>query len=172
MYCSWFHTYHGLPTVTFRFFNSYGPNEVPGNYRNVIPNFFWWAMDGRPLPITGTGHETRDFIFVGDLVAGLIAGAFTPQAAGEVFNLGTSIQTEVIDLATRINEHVGNQAGVVYHPRRDWDHSEKKAADVSKAQRVLGWEPRVRLPEGLEQTWRWFQDRRDDIKRSQAVLVG
>lgn len=171
MYCSWFHSYHGLPTVAFRFFNSYGPGEVPGCYRNVIPNFFWWAMDRRPLPITGTGHETRDFIFVGDLVAGLIAGGFS-NVAGEVFNLGTSVQTEIIDLAQSINKLAGNQAGIEYKPRRDWDHSEKKAADIAKAKAGLNWEPRVRMEEGLERTWGWFVDKRPRIAETVAALVG
>lgn len=171
MYCYWFNTYHGLPTVCFRFFNSFGPNEVPGRYRNVIPNFFWWAMEGRPLPITGTGHETRDFIFVEDLVAGLVAGAFTTEAAGKVFNLGTSIETEVIDLASQVNALVGNKAGVEYHPRRDWDHCAKKAGDFTRAKTVLGFSPKVAFSDGLERTWRWFQDNRERIAESQAALV-
>ncbi len=172
MYCNWFHAYHGLPTVVFRFFNSYGPNEVPGQYRNVIPNFFWWAMNGQALPITGTGHETRDFIFVEDLCAGLIAGAFVPQAVGEVFNLGTSIETEVIELATQINGLTGNAAGVDYKPRRDWDHCAKKAGDFSKAGRILGFKPTVRVPDGLERTHRWFVEQRARISETVAVLSG
>jgi nucleoside-diphosphate-sugar epimerase len=59
------------PKVT-RYINVYGPGEVPGRYRNVIPNFFWWAMHGQPLPITGTGEETRDFTFVEDIVDGTL----------------------------------------------------------------------------------------------------
>lgn len=170
MYCSWFNHYYDLPTVAFRFFNSYGPNEIPGRYRNVIPNFFWWAMEGRSLPITGTGHETRDFIFVQDLVAGLIAGGFS-KVSGEVFNLGTSIETRVIDLATRINRLTGNKSAVEYKPRRDWDHSEKKAAAISKAREQLGWEPSVRIEEGLERTWAWFQDNRERIAKTVTALV-
>ena len=62
LYTNMFHNLYDLPIVNARFFNSYGPGEVPGKYRNVIPNFFYWAMQGQPLPITGSGDETRDFI--------------------------------------------------------------------------------------------------------------
>ena len=61
LYCNFFHHHYELPVVKPRFFNSYGPGEVPGQYRNVIPNFIYWAIKGLPLPITGTGEETRDF---------------------------------------------------------------------------------------------------------------
>jgi UDP-glucose 4-epimerase len=63
LYCNYFYDYYKLPVAIARYFNVYGPGEVPGRYRNVIPNFFWWAMHGQPLPITGTGEETRDFTF-------------------------------------------------------------------------------------------------------------
>ncbi len=64
LYTNYFYNLYGLPIVNARFFNSYGPGEVPGKYRNVIPNFFYWSMNGLPLPITGTGEETRDFTYV------------------------------------------------------------------------------------------------------------
>jgi nucleoside-diphosphate-sugar epimerase len=71
-----------LKVVKPRFFNSYGPGEVPGQYRNVIPNFVYWAMKGQPLPITGTGEETRDFTYVGDVVeANLLPCPFRTDAA-------------------------------------------------------------------------------------------
>ncbi|MBM3462173.1 MAG: NAD-dependent epimerase/dehydratase family protein [Armatimonadetes bacterium] len=171
MYCNWFNAYYGMPTVAFRFFNSYGPGEVPGRYRNVIPNFIWWAMHGQTLPITGSGHETRDFIFVEDLVQGLTLGAFTPNISGEVFNLGTSVQTEVIDLASRINALTGNAAGVEYKPKRDWDKSDKKAADFGKAHKMLGFEPKTQIPEGLARVHEWFVKHRGQIEESQSLLA-
>jgi UDP-glucose 4-epimerase len=58
LYTNYFNNLYGLPIVNARFFNSYGPGEVPGKYRNVIPNFIFWAMNGKPLPITGTGEES------------------------------------------------------------------------------------------------------------------
>jgi nucleoside-diphosphate-sugar epimerase len=99
-YCNYFK--EQVSTVRCRFFNSYGPGEVPGRYRNVIPNFIWLALHDEPLVITGTGEETRDFIFVDDLVDGLVRAATTPAAHGGAFNLGTGVQTRVIDLARAI----------------------------------------------------------------------
>jgi nucleoside-diphosphate-sugar epimerase len=68
LYGNFFHHHYGLPIVKTRFFNSYGPGEVPGQYRNVIPNFIFWALSGLPLPFTGSGEETRDFTYVMDIV--------------------------------------------------------------------------------------------------------
>ena len=73
LYVNYFSHQYGMDIVRTRFFNSYGPGEVPGSYRNVIPNFFYWARNGMPLPITGTGEETRDFTFVEDIVDGCCA---------------------------------------------------------------------------------------------------
>jgi len=85
LYCNFFHHHYGLKVVKPRFFNSYGPGEVPGQYRNVIPNFIYWAMKGLPLPITGTGEETRDFTYVGDLVDGLLRAGYFEEAVGQSF---------------------------------------------------------------------------------------
>ena len=74
---------YGLPVVNARLFNVYGPGEVPGKYRNVIPNFFYWAMNGLALPITGDGTETRDWTFVDDAVNGLLASGVAEDAIGK-----------------------------------------------------------------------------------------
>ena len=76
MYCNFYMHHYGLNIVNCRFFNSFGPGEIPGQYRNVIPNFIYWSMKGRQLPITGDGSETRDFTYVLDLVQGLIKSAY------------------------------------------------------------------------------------------------
>ena len=111
LYCNFFQHHYDLPAVKARFFNSYGPGEVPGQYRNVIPNFIYLAMQGQPLPITGTGEETRDFTFVGDIVDGLLRAGHFEAAVGQEFNLASGAETRIIDLAEMINRKVGNQAG-------------------------------------------------------------
>ena len=83
LYCNFFHNHFGLRVVKSRFFNSYGPGELPGQYRNVIPNFIYWALKGRPLPITGSGEETRDFTYVGDIVDGLLRAGVLESAIGQ-----------------------------------------------------------------------------------------
>jgi len=90
LYTNYFHNLYELPIVNARFFNSYGPGEVPGKYRNVIPNFFYWAMKGLPLPITGEGTETRDWTYVGDIVNARLAMGVRDEAVGEVINLGSA----------------------------------------------------------------------------------
>lgn len=160
-YCNYFAS--SLSTVRCRFFNSYGPGEVPGRYRNVIPNFLWWAMHGKALPITGTGNETRDFIFVDDLIDGLVAAALVPEAHGEAFNLGTGIQTKIGDLANLVVRLTGSTAGIEYRERRAWDHSLRRQANNTKAKQVLGISPSVTLEEGVSQAYRWFQENYEDI---------
>ena len=83
LYGNYFIRQYGLPICYARFFNSYGRGEYPGQYRNVIPNFIYWALQGQSLPITGTGEETRDFTFVDDIVQGLILMAINDNATGE-----------------------------------------------------------------------------------------
>jgi len=112
LYTNYFHNLYGLPIVNARFFNSYGPGEVPGKYRNVIPNFFYWAMKGQALPITGDGTETRDWTYVGDIVNGLLAMGVREEAIGEAFNLGASKEQRVIDMANSVNRLAGNEAGI------------------------------------------------------------
>ncbi len=153
-YCNLFST---LSTVRCRFFNSFGPGEVPGQYRNVIPNFIWRALHDQTLPITGTGQETRDFIYVDDLVDGLIAAASRTDADGEAFNLGTGAQTTVEDLARLVIRLCESKSEMEYVPRRSWDHSVHRQADVTKARKVLGFQPSVSMEEGLRRTIRWFR---------------
>src|SRR3989339_890747 len=103
LYCNFFNHHYQLPTVNTRFFNSFGPGEIPGQYRNVIPNFIYWALMKKPLPITGTGKETRDFTFVGDIVDGLLRAGIFEKAVGEELNLASAAETEIGKLAEMIN---------------------------------------------------------------------
>lgn len=166
LYCNYFHDYYGLPVAIGRFFNVYGPGEVPGRYRNVIPNFMWWAMHGVPLPITGSGEETRDFSYVGDVVEGVLRMSVLPEALGEAINLASETETRVIDLANWINEITGNDAGVVFRGRRDWDKIVRRRASIEKAGKLLGYEPRTDMRSGLEKTYAWFKQNWIDIERS------
>ncbi|HEU4877846.1 MAG TPA: NAD-dependent epimerase/dehydratase family protein [Gemmatimonadaceae bacterium] len=169
-YCNYFLSQ--VSSVRCRFFNSYGPGEVPGNYRNVIPNFIWRALHGEPLFITGTGEETRDFIFVDDLVNGLLRCAYTPQAHGEAINLGTGVQTRIIDLAMTIRELCNSRSDIRYVARRAWDHSVRRQADIGKAQTLLGLSPNVGLREGLERTVQWFHENRHRLETVLSVQSG
>lgn len=164
LYCNFYGNFYGLQVVRTRFFNSFGPGEIPGRYRNVIPNFVYWALRGEPLPITGTGEETRDWTFVGDIVDGLLRAGSLGEAVGGAFNLASGVETRVIDVARWINEATENAAGVRYVPRRKWDTKERLLASVDKARAVLGYEPRTEFRQGLRQTVEWFRANWDQIQ--------
>jgi len=159
LYTNYFYNLYGLPIVNARFFNSYGPGEVPGKYRNVIPNFFYWSMKGLPLPITGTGEETRDFTYVGDLVNGLVKMATHEEAVGEAINLGAGREIRIIDLT-------GNEAGILYKERRDWDKKNRLLSCIDKANSILGYTPQTEFRKGLELTYQWFVENWENIEKS------
>src|SRR5205814_1896929 len=96
------------PLVIVRIFNTYGPGEYPGRYRNVIPNFIARAMRGEPLTITGTGDETRDFNFVGDTVSGVLGALHAECESGEIFNIASGRETSIREVAETINRMTGN----------------------------------------------------------------
>jgi len=166
LYCNFFHNYYGLPVATARYFNVYGPGEVPGKYRNVIPNFIWWALHQKPLPLTGTGEETRDFTFVDDIIDGTLRLGVIPQAAGEAFNLASETETKIIDVANIVNELTGNTGGVNFVGKRDWDKISRRRASIAKARKVVGYEPKTKMKEGIRKTYDWITANRDQIEAS------
>ena len=163
LYCNYFQIHHDLDVVKPRFFNSYGPGEVPGRYRNVIPNFIHRAMSGLPLTITGTGDETRDFTYVGDIVDGLLRLGSYPAARGYDVNLGSGRETRIADLAKAVNRLTRNEAGIHHLPRRDWDTKSRRWADISRARSLVGYDPATSLEEGLRSTVAWFRENWDRI---------
>jgi nucleoside-diphosphate-sugar epimerase len=166
LYCNFFYNHYGLKVVKARFFNSYGPGEVPGQYRNVIPNFIYWAMKGLPLPITGTGEETRDFTYVGDLVDGLLRAGYFERAVGQEFNLASGQETRIIDLAEMVNKATGNKAGVRYVSRRKWDTKSRLLASIDRAGELIGYEPKTSFEDGLRNTIQWFRNNWEKIEEA------
>ena len=166
LYTNYYHNLYGLPIVNTRFFNSYGPGEVPGRYRNVIPNFFYWAMQGKALPITGDGTETRDWTYVGDIVNGLLAAGAKEEAIGEALNIGSGTETRVVDMAQEVNRLTGNTLGVIHIQRREWDAKTRLISSIDKAKRLLGYRPRTTFNEGLKHVHEWFVENWEDIERS------
>jgi len=103
-------------------------------------------MNGLPLPITGTGEETRDFTYVGDLVNGLVKMATHEEAVGEAINLGAGREIRIIDLANWINELTGNEAGILYKERRDWD--KRTGCSPASIRRAISLDTLPRLSSG------------------------
>jgi UDP-glucose 4-epimerase len=172
LYCNFFHNHYGLKVVKARFFNSYGPGEVPGQYRNVIPNFIYWGLNGLSLPITGTGEETRDFTYVGDIVDGLLRAGYFEAAIGEEFNMASGRETPIIDLAKMINKITGNEAPIEFLERRKWDTKTRRLASVEKAKRLIGYNPNTLLEQGLQNTIQWFRENWDRIQQSARFSPG
>lgn len=165
MYCNFYYHHYELPIVNCRFFNSYGPGEVPGQYRNVIPNFIYWSMKGKPLPITGTGEETRDFTYVLDLVQGLIKAGYYESAIGENFNLAAGREVSIKDVANLVLKVTDNKAGLVFKQRRKWDTKPRLLASIEKAKSLIGYKPIVEFEEGFKTNIEWFQDNWEKIEQ-------
>jgi len=166
LYTNYFHNLYDLPIVNARFFNVFGPGEVPGKYRNVIPNFMYWSMNGRALPITGDGTETRDWTYVDDIINGLLAMGIKEEAVGEAINLGSGHDQRVIDMANIINRLTGNDSGIVFTERRDWDVKNKLLSSIKKAKKLLGYSPQMKFEDGLKKVHEWFVENRENIDNS------
>ncbi len=172
LYCNYFSHQYGLKIACARFFNSYGPGEIPGQYRNVIPNFIYWAKQGKVLSITGTGNETRDFTYVEDIVEGLLRAGFYEEAVGQAFNLASGRETKIIDLAEMVNKLTGNKAGIRFTERRKWDTKNRLCASINKAKELINYEPKTFFEEGLKKTIQWFSENWDLIEKSGSFNPG
>lgn len=138
-----------------RIFNTYGPHSRPDDGR-IVPNFITQVLREEPLTIYGDGSQTRSYCYVSDLVAGIQAAIFTEGTNGEVFNLGNPEEHTVLEFAQIIARQMGSEAGFVHRPLPA-DDPTQRCPDISKAKKMLGWEPTVDLEAGIEQTASWFR---------------
>jgi len=148
-----YHRYHGLETRIARIFNTYGPRMRLDDGR-VVPNFIGQALRGEPLTVHGDGSQTRSFCFYSDLVEGIYRLLHSDYV--QPLNLGNPQEMSILEFAHLINKLVGNQAGIVYKPL-PVDDPKVRRPDITRARKVLGWEPRVGLGDGLRQTIDWFR---------------
>lgn len=165
LYCNFYWHHYGLPIVKTRFFNSYGPGEVPGQYRNVIPNFIYWAMLGQPLPITGDGKMTRDFTYVDDIVNALLRAGWNEKAIGMEMNIASGREIEIVEMAKMINKLTGNKAGLDYVDKRKWDTKSRLLASIDRAKELIGYTPDTAFDVGLLKTIEWFKEHWSDIHK-------
>ncbi len=150
-----YHRKHGLETRIVRIFNTYGP-RMRLNDGRVIPNFVPQALQGQPLTVYGDGSQTRSFCYVSDLVEGIYRLFNSDEV--EPVNLGNPNEISILEFARLVNEMTGNDAGIVFKPLPK-DDPRRRKPDISKAKRILGWEPVVSLKEGLELTIEYFRGR-------------
>ena len=154
-----YHTFHGVDTRIVRIFNTYGPRMRLRDGR-VVPNFIQQALRGEPLTAYGDGMQTRSFQYVSDLVEGVYRLLLSQEV--EPVNIGNPGEYTIKQFAEVINELTDNSAGIIYKDMRTQDDPQVRQPDISKARRVLGWEPRVELEEGLRRTIPWF---REELRR-------
>jgi dTDP-glucose 4,6-dehydratase len=150
-----YHRHHGLPTRIARIFNTYGPRMKLDDGR-VVPNLVSQALAGRPLTIYGTGRQTRSFCYVTDLVDGLFRLAGCSSA--EPVNLGNPGEFTILRFARLVIKHTGSRSRLEFHRLPD-DDPKRRRPDISRARKLLKWEPRVPLEEGLKSTTDWFRGR-------------
>jgi UDP-glucose 4-epimerase len=158
-YCRAMHELHGLQVSTVRLSNVYGPGQSPSNpYCGVVAKFMQATLEGQPMQICGDGAQTRDFTYVDDAVDATIKAALEPRAIGDVFNVGTGVETSVSQLAVAVMNLGGKPVRPESAPPRDIDAIRRRATNVDKARRVLRWRPSTSLRDGLEKTWRWMKE--------------
>lgn len=146
-----------VKTIIIRIFNTYGPRMQKDDGR-VISNFVNQAILGKPLTIYGDGKQTRSFCFVLDLVSGLLKASQNDKAAGEVINIGNPDEYSVEQIAQIIIGLTKSKSGLTFMPKRLGDDPDRRKPDISKAGKVLGWEPKEKLKEGLIKTINYFKN--------------
>ena len=157
-YCTAFSESYGLRVATVRFSNVYGPGQRPDNpYCGVVSKFLVEAYHGRPISVHGDGEQTRDYTYIDDAVEATLAAAVHPRAEGEVFNVGTGIETSVNGLAGAIGRALGVEVDVRRVDRRDIDNIRRRVVNIEKIRRMLRWTPQWTLDRGLAETATWFR---------------
>jgi UDP-glucose 4-epimerase len=167
-YMGYYARVHGLETVALRYSNVYGPRQDPHGEAGVVAIFCNRLLDGTPLTIFGDGKQTRDYVYVGDVARANLLAATRPLPPigaldARAFNIGTSLETDVVELARVLRGIAGANVDAKHAPERAGEQR-RSAVEVRKAQRVLGWQPKVSLRDGLTETYRYFAARREGAR--------
>lgn len=150
-----YHRYHGLDTRIVRIFNTYGP-RMRLNDGRVVPNFIAQAIRKEPLTIYGDGKQTRSFQYVDDLIDGI--WSLIHSDYHEPVNIGNPHEMTILDFAEKINSLVDNDNGIIYRDERIQGDPQVRRPDITRANEILGWTPKIDLATGLENTIRYFRD--------------
>jgi UDP-glucose 4-epimerase len=155
-YLRFYEATHGLSYAALRFGNVYGPRQNPHGEAGVVAIFTQRLLRGEPVRINGPGTQTRDYVFVADVVRAFVAALARTESG--IFNVGTGVETDVNALFHHINRFTGAGADEVHGPAMPGEQ-QRSVLDVSHARAVLGWAPEVDVEEGLRRTVAWFQER-------------
>jgi UDP-glucose 4-epimerase len=157
--------YHdkGLPVSIVRYFNSYGPRLDPRGYGSVVAKFINQALRDEPLTVYDDGQQTRCFTYIDDTIRGSILAATLKEAEGQSFNIGSSRETPILELAKLIKKLAGSSSEIVHVPYEraygaNFEETRRRVPDVRKAERLLGFRAEMPLEEGLRKTVDWFRD--------------
>jgi len=159
-YCGWAYRLYGLPTVTLRYGNVYGPRQDPSGDAGVIAIFCGRVLNGEPATIFGDGLQTRDYVYVADIVAANLLAAEHPDAPGRTFNVGTDKESTLLDVVDALREATGKRDFRPEHAPPRLGELQRSALDVSLARETLGYRAEVDLREGIARTWAWLSDGR------------
>lgn len=154
-----YHRFHNIDTRIVRIFNTYGPRMRLDDGR-VVPNFIQQALRGEPLTIYGDGEQTRSFCYVDDLIEGIYR--LMMSEFHEPVNIGNPSETSIKEFAELVNSLINNKAGTVTKiAKRLGNDPQRRQPDITRAREILGWEPRIRLQDGLSKTIPYFRDKLD-----------
>jgi UDP-glucose 4-epimerase len=145
---------HRMAAVSLRLGNVYGPRQDPFGEAGVVAIFCGRISSGDAPVVFGDGKQTRDYVFVSDVVDAFLAAAAAPAASGSVVNVGTGVEISVLELYDALRAVAGSGDAPEHAPARPGE-LERIALDVTRAGELLGWQPRTTLPEGLRRTWEW-----------------
>ncbi|MFC1917419.1 SDR family oxidoreductase [Chloroflexota bacterium] len=151
-YAFTYYTVYGIPTASVRYFNIFGPRQDTSEYANAISIFLGKFRKEEPITIYGDGEQTRDFLFIQDVVTANILAATEPKAAGGNFNIATGTATTINRVADIIEQVSGKKNERIYAPYRKGEVRDSRAT-IAKAQKILGFQPTITLEEGLKITW-------------------
>jgi UDP-glucose 4-epimerase len=155
-YCQAFAASYGMQTAALRFSNVYGPFSLRKK-GNAVPNFIRRCLSNEPMVIYGDGTQTRDFIYVDDLCDCIHRATTTDGLAGDVFQVAMGVETAIADLAELVQKVTGAESEIRFEPKRAGE-IHRSWADISKARRVLGFNPQVDLEQGITQTVDWYKE--------------
>lgn len=147
---------HRVPIKVARIFNTYGPRMHPADGR-VVSNFIMQALRGEPITIYGDGAQTRSFCYVDDLIEGLIKLMGSPDEVTGPINLGNPVEFTMAELAQRVIAMIGSKSALI-HVELPPDDPRQRQPDITKARKLLGWEPRISLEAGLLNTIAYFEE--------------
>jgi dTDP-glucose 4,6-dehydratase len=151
-----YHMKYRINTRIVRIFNTYGPRMKWGDGR-ALPNFITQAINNKPITINGTGNQTRSFCYINDMVPAIKKSMFNSRTNGKIINIGNPDERKIIDVAKKVKKISKSASEITFRPLPENDPIRRKP-DITKAKKILGWEPIVSFNEGLKETIEWYKN--------------